>query len=70
MKNCVSVSAALTFMRPFYRSLAQGKTLASCLADDRRLNCLGPNEQNSYPAPCKANHPMNPIYPANLVNPV
>ena len=30
-------AAALVFMQRFYRSLAQGKPLATCLADGRRL---------------------------------
>ena len=37
MQFSVSVAAALAFMQRFYRSLAQGKPLATCLADGRRL---------------------------------
>lgn len=37
MQFSISVPAALGFMGRFYRSLAQGKALAVCLADARRL---------------------------------
>jgi len=37
MQFSVSVPAALAFMQRFYRSLAQGKALATCLADGRRV---------------------------------
>ncbi|WP_423225579.1 CHAT domain-containing protein [Candidatus Amarolinea aalborgensis] len=37
MQFSVSVAAALAFMQRFYRSLAQGKALATCLADGRRV---------------------------------